>query len=80
MPSRRATAMLGPLAAETIHSTRWMPRSSTAQSMITRTALVTSPLPAADGSSQQPASALPRGTSMVRKMTPPTSLASAQMP
>ncbi len=77
MPRRRATAMLGAFAEGTCHSTRWMPRSSTAQSIRTRTARVTSPRPTAAGSSQQPASAVPCTTSIVRRSTPPTSVPSA---
>ena len=80
MPSRSATAMLALLPEAHLHSTRWNPRSWKTQSTITRTARVTSPLPVAAGSSQQPASATPCPASMVRNSTPPTSAPRSRMP
>jgi hypothetical protein len=46
-----------------------------AQSMIRRAALVTRPLPTAEGSSQQPASAVPAPTSIVFEEDPTDQLA-----
>ncbi|KIX79554.1 hypothetical protein SF12_04330 [Streptomyces sp. MBRL 601] len=80
MPRRRATAMLGSLSVATCHSTRRIPRTVNAQSMIARQARVTRPRPTPAGSSQQPASATPCTGSKVRKRTPPTSVPSSQIP
>ena len=68
------------LPALVTHSTRWMPRSRIAQSMITRAARVTRPCPSAAASSQQPASQTPVVVLSDTNNTPPTRVPRCQMP
>ena len=73
MPSRRATAELAVFSGEQRHSTRWMPRTSNAQSIIARTASVTSPRPRTSSLSHTPISHVEQARSNTRNRVPPTS-------
>jgi hypothetical protein len=80
MPRRRATALLRALPGTVCHSTRAMPRSRIAQSIIVWAALVIRPRPWTSGADQTPISHTPASASNTRNNAPPTRTPSSQMP